>query len=241
MTDENASQFNRSGLEAILFSENSGVRSRFRQHFADLIQQFLDESERAYGHVLSFGRGLKPDLRAAWTEMFVFSAFNSSFTSCHLLISGFPIPSGNLMRHYAEAFAMALLCSHHAIDVVQRFDQAPTKFSVHNAVQLVRKRRNTELLRINSQGWTSFEAIAKWYDDYSHASALSLATQTMLGGPGGRILGGEFDDCKQAEYRKELGLRVSSMARLCDLVPVVEENLKVAQTKGLIERGRPAV
>lgn len=232
---ERANQFSRSDLEAILFSDNSGVRCRFQKHFADLIQQFLDEAERAYGRVHSFGRGLRADLRAAWTEAFVFSAFNSSLTSCHLLISGFSIPSGNLMRHYAEASAMALLCSHHAIDVAQRFDQAPTKFPVHRAVQLVRERRNTKLLRIDAPGWAAFEAIAKWYDQYSHASALSLATQTMLGEPGGRILGGEFDDDKQAEYRKELRLRVSSMARLYDLVAAVEENVKVAQAKGLIE------
>ena len=241
ITSEDANQFSQSDLEAILFSDNSGARSRFRQHFADLIKQFLDETERAYRRVLSFGRGLKPDLRAAWTEAFVFNAFNSSFTSCHLLISGFPIPSGNLMRHYAEASAMALLCSHHAFDVARRFDEAPTKFPVHRAVQLVRKRRNAELLRINAQGWASFEAIAKWYDDYSHSSALSLATQTMLGEPRGRILGGEFDDGKRAGYRKELGLRVSSMARLCDLTAAVEENLKVAQSKGLIEPETPAV
>ncbi len=241
MTDEDAIRFSRSDLEAILFSDNSEVRLRFTRDFADLLQQFLDESERACGRVLAFGRGLRPDLRAAWTEAFVFSAFNSSLTSCHLLISGFPIPSGNLMRHYGEAIAMALLCSHHAIDVAQRFDQAPTKFPVHNAVQLVRKRRNTELLKINAQGWTSFETIAKWYDDYSHASALSLVTQTMLGKPGGRILGGEFDDRKRAGYQKELALRVSSMGRLSDVIAPVEENLKEAQTKGLIEPETPAV
>lgn len=241
MTSEEANQFSRTDLEAIVFSDNSGVHSKFRQHFPDLIQQFLDETERAYPHVVGFGRGLKPDLRAAWTEAFVFSAFNSSLTSCHLLISGFSIPSGNLMRHYAEAFAMALLCSHHAIDVLQRLDQAPTKFPIHTAVQLVRNRRNTDILGIDAQGWASFEAIARSFNDYSHASALSLATQTMLGEPGGRILGGEFDDSKRAEYRKELGLRVSSMARLCDLVAAVEDNLKVAQTKGLIEPKTPPV
>ena len=239
MTAKDANQFSKSDLEAILFSNNSAVRARFRQEFADLIEQFLDETERVYGSVLRFGKGLKPDLRAAWTEEFVFSAFNSSLTSCHLLISGFPIPSGNLMRHYAEAFAMALLCSHHAIDVAQRFDNAPTKFPVHDAVQLVRRRRNTHLLKINAQGWRSFEDIAGWYDDYSHATAFSLATQTMLGEPGGRILGGEFDDGKGAQYRKELALRVSSMAQLFDLIAAVEENLKVAQAKGLIEPKTP--
>ena len=51
----------------------------------------------------------------------------------------------------------------------------------------------------------------------------------------------EFDDGKRAEYRKELALRVSSMARLFDLVAAVQENLKVAQAKGLIEPETPTV
>lgn len=148
-------------LRGIIFSDNSEMRLRFRQDFPELIQQFLDEAERAYELVIGFGCGLKQELRAAWTEAFIFGAFNSSLTPCHLFISGLPIPAGNLMRHYAEASAMALLCSHHAIDVAQRFNQEPMKFPVHNAVQIVRKKRHTALLEINVQGWKSLETIAK--------------------------------------------------------------------------------
>jgi len=234
MSREGTYQFGRSDLEAILFADNKVVHSRFQEDFADLIQRFLDESDRVCAQLRSFGSALTADLRAAWVEKFVFSAFNSSFASCHLFISGFAVPAGNLMRHYAEASAMALLCSHHAIDVLRRFDQDPEKFPVHNAVQLVRNRRNTELLKINAQGWASFEAISKWYDQYSHSSVLSLATQTMLTTPGSIILGGEFDDGKREAYRKELGLRVSAMARLCELVVAVRENVRAAQAKGLI-------
>lgn len=235
MTSEDAYQFARSDLEAILLTDNATVRSRFQEGFADLIAEFVNESDRACRELRSFGSALTPDLRAAWVEAFLFSAFNSLFTSCHLLISGFPIPAGNLMRHYAEASAMALLCSHHAIDVIRQLNEEPTKFPVQNALQLVRKRRNVALLRINAQGWASFEAISKWYDQYSHPSALSLATQTMLAAPGCVILGGEFDEGQRAEYQKELRLQISAMARLCELVGAVRDNVKKAQAKGLIE------
>ncbi len=234
MRHEGIYQFKRSDLETILLTDNSEVRSRFQESFADLIQRFLDESDRVCTQLRAYGDTLAPDLRAAWVEAFVFNAFNSAFTSCHLFISGFPIPAGNLMRHYAEASAMALLCSHHAIDVVRRFNQDPTRFPVQDAVQLVRKRRNTELLKINAQGWASFEVISKWYDKYSHVTALSLATQTMLTAPGCAILGSEFDRGKREEYRKELMLRVSAMARLCELSVAVQGYVRSAQAKGLI-------
>ncbi len=234
MSGKGTYQFTRSDLEAVLFADNEVVRSRFKEGFADLIRQFLDESERVCEQLRNFGTALTTDLRAAWVEKFIFSAFNSLFVSCHLFISGFAVPAGNLMRHYAEASAMALLCSHHAIDVLVHFDRDPRRFPVQDAVQLVRKRRNTQLLKINAQGWASFEAISKWYDQYSHASVLSLATQAMLATPGSVNLGGQFDDAKREEYRKELGLRVSAMARLRELAVAVQENVRAAQAKGLI-------
>lgn len=191
----------------------------------------VSPSEYVLGYV-GLGGALKPDIRAAWVEKFVFTAFNSLFVSCHLLISGFLVPSGNLMRQYAEAYAMALLCSHHELDVLRRFDKDPGRFPVHNAVQLVRNRRNMRVLNINARGWASFETISKWYDHYSHASVLSLATVAVLKTPGSLILGGEFDDGKREAYRKELRLRVCAMTRLCELTVVVQNNVKVAQSHG---------
>jgi len=45
------------------------------------------------------------------TVTFVCTATDSLIPSVQLLLSGMPIPSGNLMRQHAEATAMALLCS----------------------------------------------------------------------------------------------------------------------------------
>ena len=143
-------------LRAVLLGDNADVRAQFLNHFGEMINDFLSHAVRAYGRLQAFGRGVVLDRRAAWSEAFLFSAFNSSLTSCHLLISGLPTPAGNLMRHYGEACAMALLCSHRAIDVLQRLDANPAGFPVDSAVQTVRKRRNSELLRLNTEPGRSF-------------------------------------------------------------------------------------
>src|SRR5262245_45417169 len=77
-------------LRGVLLGDNSDVRAQFLDHFGMMINEFLEHAVRAYGRLQALGRSLAPDLRAAWCEAFLFSAFNSSLTSCHLLISGFP-------------------------------------------------------------------------------------------------------------------------------------------------------
>lgn len=219
-------------LRAVLLGDNADVRAQFLNHFGEMINDFLSHAVRAYGRLQAFGRGVVLDRRAAWSEAFLFSAFNSSLTSCHLLISGLPTPAGNLMRHYGEACAMALLCSHRAIDVLQRLDANPAGFPVDSAVQTVRKRRNSELLRLNTDAWSVFQSITQWYDTYSHATVFSLATQARLSERGQIFVGAGFDEFKLDGYRRELTIRVSSMHRLYDMIAAVERNVKAAQSHG---------
>lgn len=125
---------------------------------------------------------------------------------------------------------MALLCSHPAIDVFQRIDADPRRFPVNSAVQTVRRRRNSELLRVNADAWSVFQSITRWYDAYSHATVFSLATQAKLSDKGRIFVGGGFDEFKLDGYRKELAIRVSSMNYLHDMVAGVERNVKAAQS-----------
>jgi len=217
-------------LRGVLFGDNADVRAQFLNHFGQMLDDFLSHAVRAYSRLQAFGRGVAADRRAAWCEAFLFSAFNSSLTSCHLLISGFPTPAGNLMRHYGESCAMALLCSHRAIDVFQRLDADPARFPVDSAVQTVRKRRNSELLRVNTDAWSVFQSITGWYDTYSHATLFSLATQAKLSNRGQIFVGGGFDEFKLDGYRRELTIRVSSMDHLRDMIAAVERNVNAAQS-----------
>lgn len=216
-------------LRAVLLGDNADVRAQFLNHFQELIDDFLVRAATAYARMQAFTRSVTADRRAAWSEAFLFSAFNSSLTSCHLLISGLSIPAGNLMRHYGESCAMALLCSHQAIDVFARLDANPAMFPVDSAVQAVRKRRNAELLSVDTDAWSVFQSITRWYDTYSHATVFSLATQAMLSERGKAIVGGGFDEFKRDSYRKELTIRVSSMDRLHDITEAVERNVRAAQ------------
>ena len=234
MTSKRTKEFDRSDLEKILYSGNYEVRLCFQKEFPSLINSFLDEAEQSYERYRKFSNAVTRDIRAAWVEAFIFYAFNSALTSCHLLISGFQISAGNLMRQYAEATAMALLCSHHAINVVKRLNNDPDRFPVHKALQIVQQGRNVNLLKVKKDGWNQFKAIAEWHNDYSHASILSVATQRLLNGPSSPILGVEFDEAKRSEYKKDLTLRISSMKRFRDLIDVVEQHVITAQAKGLI-------
>ena len=219
-------------LRTVLLGDNADVKAQFLRHFAEMIDVFLSHAVRAYSRMQTFARGVALDRRAGWSQAFLFSAFNSSLTSCHLLVSGLPAPAGNLMRHFGEACAMALLCSHSAIDVLQRLDADPARFPVHSAVQTVRKNRNSKLLKLDTNAWSVFQSITQWYDTYSHATVFSLAAQAKLSQRGQVFVGAGFDEFKLDGYRGELSIRVSSMQRLYDMVVAVEQNVKAAQGHG---------
>src|SRR6267378_4026115 len=102
LSDRGAHELTPEDLRSVLLGDNADVRVQFLHHFDQLIDDFLSYANTAYGRLRAFAHSVVTDNRAAWTEAFLFSAFNNSLTSCHLLISGFPIPAGNLMRHYGE-------------------------------------------------------------------------------------------------------------------------------------------
>jgi hypothetical protein len=99
-------------VRAILLSDNEETRQRFLQHFGSEIRNFVSEVTRTYSRLQEMPARVPHDIRSGWVEQYLFVAFNSLVTSFHLFISGFHIPAGNLMRHYGEATAIALLLSH---------------------------------------------------------------------------------------------------------------------------------
>jgi hypothetical protein len=120
------------------------------------------------------------------------------------------IPAGHLMRQYGEATAMALLCSSPDLDTFSRLEQSPGEFPAHDSLRLVNRRRTRALLDISADAWQEFMVISGFYDKYSHASELALASQFMFSRSGWLAIGGEFDDAKRPQYQIELRRRVSA-------------------------------
>ena len=217
-------------IAAALQSDHPDIRARFQREFPDLIDQLVTAAQHTYASFASFTRDLQPDLRAAWVEAFAFAAYNAAMTSSNLLIAGLLLPSGNLMRHYGEATAMALLCAHTDTQVVEQIEKN-RRYNVHDAVAKVRQAKHLDRLRIDPKGWDAFKRITSWYDQYSHSSVFSLSSLHV---EGGMALITEFDEDKIGSYAGELTLRASAFQQLRDLLPHLGHLVREAQTRGLV-------
>jgi len=211
-------------VRGILFSGNEDTRQKFLQYFGSEIDNFASEIVRAYNRLQEMPPRVPYDKRSAWVDEFLFAAFNSLLTSFHLLISGFSVPSGNLMRHYGEAMAMALLLSHRQINAFDLLEK-DFRFPVHKALNIVKRKRNAELLRVSEQGWEKFIEITSFHDQYSHPSVFAVASTHIFSLPGSHQVGGEFDLEKKDSYQKEIRLAISAAQRLYETIEVAERHL----------------
>jgi len=211
-------------VRAILLSSNEETRKRFVDHFGAEIDTFASKAARSYNRLQEMPSRVAHDKRSAWVDEYLFAAFNSLLTSFQLLISGYNIPAGSLMRHYGEATAMALLLSHRQIDVFDLLEKQ-LQFPVHKAVNMVKRKRNAQLLGVNQRGWEKFIEITSFYDEYSHPSVFAAASTHVFSSPGSRQIGGEFDLEKKAAYQKEIRLAISAAERLYETIEVVENHL----------------
>jgi hypothetical protein len=219
-------------IRAIILSTNEDVRNQFLQYFSSEVDSFIANLPGVYDRMQAMAARVPYDRRSAWADEFLFTAFNSLLTSFHLLISGFNVPSGNLMRHYAEAVAMALLLSHRQIDTFSMIDKDPQKFSVHKAMALVMRNRTARLLGVDGAGWQKFKELTSFYDQYSYPSVFAVSSGHIFSSSGYRQMGSEFDTAKLDAYRKEISLRISAAQRLYETVEVVEKHLVFSKPLG---------
>lgn len=211
-------------VRAILLSGNEETRQNFLHYFGPEIDSFVSEIIRSYNRLQEMAPRVPYDKRSAWVDEFLFAAFNSLLSSFHLWISGFPIPAGNLMRHYAEATAMALLLSHRQINTFDVLEK-DLRFPVQKAMNIVERKRNRQLLGVNEQGWNKFIEITSFYDQYSHPSVFAAASTHVFSSPGSRQVGGGFDVEKRDTYQKEIRLAISAAIRMYETIEVAERHL----------------
>jgi hypothetical protein len=165
------------------------------------------------------------DQRSATLELFFHSALNAVLTSTHHLVSGFPIAAGNLMRHYTESVAMALLSLDPSIGVLNSFSQDRRRYPVQKAPEKLQQRRVRAILQrlmgFDAAAWETVLQISELYDQLSHASALSLAHQLLLDTEHGMIVGSEYDPARRDVYGDDLLRRATAAESLDHLISVV--------------------
>lgn len=117
-----------------------------------------------------------------------------------LFISGYSIPSGNLIRQTLESLCIAILCSKESLRVHERVDQ--NKFSPQKAINLVQ--RNANKLRINKESISVVKKSYEFYHKFSHSSLLALSHNMSLSQKGTLYIGPSFDKEKSPAMKKKL-------------------------------------
>lgn len=221
-----------SAMRDLILSDQAHVRERFAKEFSTEIDEIVVALTKAYSAYRRLEETVLLDHRAAYAQAFAYAALNNLITSTHLFLTGLQLPSGNLMRQYGEATAMALLCSHPKIDVLARVRKDPHAFPYHKAIEIVSRKPNRKLLDLKGPEWKTFGDIAKFYDRFSHASFFAVASQTMFDQPGMLIVLGDFDSQKLHAYRIELKRRKTAATVVGHLMDYLSERLPPKKTDG---------
>ena len=214
-----------SDIHGLLLSDHSSVRAKFVARFPQEIKEVSTSLSQSYSAYRRLEARVRLDKRAAYVQAYVYSAFNSLLTSSNLLLSGLQLPSGNLMRHYGESTAMALLCSHPQINTFELLEKNEDTFPFSTSLELVARERNRKLLDLKGPEWRTFREISKFYDRFSHASWFAIASQFVFSQPGMLAVLGEFDEDKVSAYEVELRRRNSGARVLRAMVDHLAERL----------------
>jgi len=218
-------RLSRDQIEGIVLSGNEEVRGQFVAAFDSDIQRFIDGVNSVFEQLANIAERLPRNSRCAWAQMFLFAAANNLLISFHLLVNGFLNSSGNLMRSWTEAIAMALLCSSPNTGVYEHLTEEPDNFPVQKAPDQIRRKKIAEKLDINQEGWGELMKLMELLNKYSHASAFSLTSCVRFDGHGSLVIGGDYDPVKEEAYQKEISLRISACERLIEVANAVERQL----------------
>lgn len=202
-----------SSVHDLVFRDDEPIRSEFLKQYPEQIERAEQGIAKAFEGLAVFHRTLEPNLRNAWIESFLYSAGYSLVAALHHLVSGYPIATGHMLRHFIESMAMALLCADEPSQVFESFTAEPRTYNVASAPTKLRNRkirgRLENLIGFDATAW---EIILKHHGEYSarsHSTQLTIAFQNMLDTDNLRVLGAEFDPAKDAAYQSDLG-RIAS-------------------------------
>ena len=130
-----------------LTSDNSEVRAEYLAHFASDVEEFAEAMAKAFRNWRALDGDLRGNEKRAYVSALVFSATTLHILSLKLLVSGYLVPAGSLMRQVVESISLALLCSDSSLNTLDRFMIG--RYSTNTAVRDVL--RNATNLGVNDQ------------------------------------------------------------------------------------------
>lgn len=209
-------------VRRLLVEDGRVIRDMFREELGDTLEDFVSamaSALQASGEFDLFAKGNENYEKIGW---FIFSAVQGHLIAMRLFLDGFLVQSGNAQRQVLESIAMAVLCSKPELGVLERFDE--DKYSSNKAIRDLIK--HSKALGVNRNAIDEIKKGAKFYDDFSHPSKMTIALYQSEAEPETSYIGGIFDPAKLKEYRIEANSRVKIAKMLPNFIIGVKRNLE---------------
>lgn len=210
---------------ALVFTDNHDAQVWFAKVFSRDLREIIAAFTKAFNNYKDLSDTIALEKRPATVLLFVHTAINSVLSSLHLFVSGFPVSAGQLMRHFAECVAMAMMCADKSCGVYEAYIQDRETYPVHKSLDLITQQKITRALQkslgINKEAYARFARMMKFYDHHSHASAITLSYSFIFRESGGLVIGSQVDPAKRSQYKVEL----RSYKRACETLLILVERL----------------
>lgn len=212
-----------SEIRETIVGEQAEPRRQFLIRFAADLEPIIVGATSAHVELQKLGETCQDTDRVRRVYLFLHAGLNSIVSSTRLLVEGFPLASGNLMRHHAEACAMAMLLVDPQSRVLEELDRDPRHYPVHHSPHRISRKQQAQrlqqLLGFNPDGWRDFmRGNIDFYNNFSHAGAFSMAFHVTLSVPERLILGPHYDAAKATELEKEIEWRSHAVSGLRALI-----------------------
>lgn len=205
---ENIDTLTATSARQLLLDDQHMAREWFNRTFSRLIREISADIASANNAHRRFASGADVSNHASVVIAFTHTALHALITSAQLLISGYPVPSGHMMRQYAECSVMALMCAVTETGVFERYDRDPQKFPVHKSLEMLSRKEIRKAVEasigFSHEEYLKFVRAMRFFDKLSHASALVIGHSIVFSKAGGLVLGSHIDTSKRKEYRKTL-------------------------------------
>lgn len=213
----------KSDFEKLILKNNKKILKKFKKNFNKEIKIFAESIHETYNLYKLIDEQSRNNKQKVYIAAYLFNAINNLISSFNLLISGYLIPAGNLMRHFTESCAIAISSSDK--DFLERVKDENNKLLAQEAWNYINEHKKK--LNINNNGWKGFSNLRKQYHSHSHASWLTIKSSFVLARYGEGIVsaGPNFDLGKLEIYRTEIHKRINAVEFLKNIIQGLLQNL----------------
>jgi hypothetical protein len=221
-------------ISRLIRSPEPTVSNKFQGRFKRDLRFITSGITRAHLRLVEGEAIFSKTPRAQTSARFLHVATNCLLSSAYLFYAGYQVPSAHLLRHFAEACAMAMLIVDPRSQVFHQWQQLQGRYPVHDSIARLRRpaqrTRLHALLKLSESQWAALYRIARWADVSSHASWVAVSYHYRSDGSGAPVMGADYDTSKRQGYREELAKLRSAARTLPVLVSALRRGVLHVRT-----------